>query len=147
MSVERWQIKGKALNGWPVQWEGFLLAGRPEWWPLSSLMKYFHPDGAVPLHRTRGLTDWCDEDDVDHMLGPSQTSGLRRPRATHSDSEQGVCQKSSRWIIKGVTGCCVISAWCGRLFSCTDKERRGRSGNWAESLYLALCGQWWLLLF
>lgn len=118
-------------------WQGVLSDGLcPHWWSISTLMERSPSTG-----REGSLT------------GVMKTMwiiwlGLRRPRATHSDSEQGVCQKSSRWIIKGVTGCCVISAWCGRLFSCTDKERRrGGSGNWAESLYLALCGQWWLLLF
>lgn len=117
-------------------WQGVLSDGLcPHWWSISTLMERSPSTG-----REGSLTG------VMKMMWII-CLGLRRPRATHSDSEQGVCQKSSRWIIKGVTGCCVISAWCGRLFSCTDKERRGRSGNWAESLYLALCGQWWLLLF
>lgn len=118
-------------------WQGILSDGLcPHWWSISTLMERSPSTGREGSLTGVMKTMWII------------CLGLRRPRATHGDSEQGVCQKSSRWIIKGVTGCCVISAWCGRLFSCTDKERRrGRSGNWAESLYLALCGQWWLLLF
>lgn len=49
--------------------------------PFCPVMKSVYPDGSgllqddsVHIHRTGGVTEWCDEDedDVNHMLWPSQ---------------------------------------------------------------------------
>ena len=49
------------------------------------MMKHFYPegsgffqDGDAPIHRARGVTEWFDEyeNDVNHMLRPSQSPDL-----------------------------------------------------------------------
>lgn len=106
-------------------WQGVLSDGLClHWWSISTLMERSPSTGREGSLTGVMKTMWII------------CLGLRRPRATHGDSEQGVCQKSSHWIIKGVTGCCVISAWCGRLFSCTDKERGGGGRETEQSHFI-----------
>ncbi len=101
---ECWTPTARGSGGSVMLWEAFCWHGLGSLVPLEGrvtanqykvvlsdhlypMMKHFYPDGSglfqddsAPIHRARGLTEWFDEyeNDVNHMLWPSQSPDLNQ---------------------------------------------------------------------
>ena len=91
---------------------------------LYPMMKHFYPDGSGlfqdandPIHRERGVTEWFDEyeNDVNHMLWPSQSPDLNPIEHLWEILDRRVRQRSPPPSSKHQMREYLLEEWCSSL--------------------------------
>ena len=91
---------------------------------LYPMMKHFYPDGSglfqddnAPIHRARGVTEWFDEyeNDVNHMLWPSQSPDLNPIEHLWEILDRRVRQRSPPPSSKHQMREYLLEEWCSSL--------------------------------